>query len=114
MKSINTNWTKEDLLIYTLIYCANADYVETHFEIEHIKSKIKESNYDKIKAEFIKDKPNESLVKIKDAFDKHGYTADEKEFFFDDIRDLFVVDGKYSIHEQELFKSINNIIEYRF
>lgn len=114
MKLQDTHWTKEELLIYTLIYCANVDYIESHFEVEHIKSKVKECNYEELKAEFDKDKPNESLVKIKDAFDKHGYTVDEKELFFDDIRRLFIVDGKYSTHEQELFKSLNNIIEYRF
>lgn len=114
MKTHDTNWTKEELLIYTLIYCANADYNESEFEIKHIKSKIKDSDYDSLKKEFDRDTPHDSLQKIKDAFDKHGYSADDKEKFYDDIRILFLADGKYSKDEQNLFEFLTNIIEYRF
>ena len=49
MSTTNSNWTKEDFIIYTLIYCANADYVEEKLELDYIKSKINTSNLENLK-----------------------------------------------------------------
>ena len=55
MEETSPNWTKEELKIYILIYCANADFSESKLETEYIKSKIQTSNFDKIHAEFEND-----------------------------------------------------------
>ena len=47
------NWTKEELKIYILIYCANADFSESKFEVDYIKSRTKTDNFKKNHAEFI-------------------------------------------------------------
>ena len=93
MNNYEAHWTKEELLVYTLIYCANADHHESSIETSIIKSKIQHSDYDKLKAEFEKDSPFARIQKIKDAFDRNEYNLDEKEQFFDDIRDIFLSDG---------------------
>lgn len=111
MEDFNTNWTKEELKIYTLIYCANADYFESHFEISYIKSKVKESDFDKIYAEFKKDNDYASIQKINNCIDRLGYSNKEKDLLFDEMRELFLSDGKYHSLEQNLHRALSNIIQ---
>lgn len=111
MNNYASHWTKEELLIYTLIYCANADHNESLIETNFIKSKIQHSNYEILKSEFEKDSPFTRIQKIKEAFDNNDFSAHEKEDFFDDMRELFLVDRKFSSKEQSLFQSIVNVIE---
>ena len=111
MNTYDTNWSKEELLIYILIYCANSDHHESGIETSFIKSKIQQSDYDKLKAEFMRDSPFARIQKIKDAYDKNEYSLDDKEKLFDDMRELFLADGRFSSLEQNLFQSITNIIE---
>lgn len=111
MEDFNTNWTKEELKIYTLIYCANADYFESHFEISYIKSKVKESDFDKIYAEFKKDNDYASIQKINNCVDRLGYSNKEKDLLFDEMRELFLSDGKYHSLEQNLHRALSNIIQ---
>lgn len=110
MKEFNTGWTKEELKIYTLIYCANADYFESQFEINYIKSKVKKSNFDKIYAEFKSDNDFTRIQKINQTVKTLGYTNEEKDLLFDEMRELFLTDGKYHSLEQNLHKALNNII----
>ena len=112
MNTYDTNWTKEELLIYILIYCANADHHESEIETYFIKSKIQKSNYDKLKNEFIKDSPFARIQKIKDAYDRNQYSVNDKEELFDDMRNLFLTDGRFSNSEQKMFQYITNIIEH--
>ena len=111
MNTYDTNWNKEELLIYILIYCANSDHHQSWIETSFIKSKVKNSDYDKLKAEFDRDSSFARIQKIKDAFDKNQYSVKDKERLFDDMRELFLADGKFSNLEQQLFQSISNIIE---
>ena len=110
MKKFNTNWTKEELKIYILIYCANADFSESKFEIDLIKSKIQTSNFEKIHDEFKKDNDYQSIQKIQLSFKEHGYTNDEIENLFRDIKELFLSDEKYDILEQNLNRGLSLLL----
>lgn len=110
MENFDTGWTKEELKIYTLIYCANADYFESPMELNFIKSKVKESDFDKIYAEFKNDNDFMSVQKINQTIIKLGYTTDEKETLFEEMRELFLADGKYHSFEQNLHRALTNII----
>ncbi len=105
---MRTNWTKEDLIIYTLMYCANVDFKETNLEIEHIKSKIKNSDYEALHAEFKEDNDYQSLEKIFNAI-KDLEIENPKEIV-KEIMETFNSDGKYCNLEQILFKGLNKII----
>jgi hypothetical protein len=110
MEDFTTGWTKEELKIYTLIYCANADFFESHFEISYIKSKIKDSDFDSIYKEFKSDNDYKSVQKIKKTIEDLGYSDEEKEALFDEMRELFLSDGKYQSLEQNLNRALNNIL----
>ena len=111
MKKINTNWTKEELKIYILIYCANADFSESKFEVDFIKSKIQISNFEKIHAEFEQDNDYQSIQKIQLSIEEHGYTNDESNRLFGEIKELFLSDKKYDVLEQNLYRGLSHILK---
>jgi len=105
-----TNWTKEELKVYILIYCANADFSESKFEVDFIKSKIKTNNFDKIHAEFEEDNDYQSIQKIQLSVEEHGYTNDEKNRLFGEIKELFLSDKKYDVLERNLYLGLSQIL----
>ncbi len=109
MKSFETNWTKEELNIYVLIYCAIADFVETKEEIDFIQSKVEASVYEKMKKEFEGDNDFESIQKIQNALKRHGYSESENEALVQEIKALFLADGQYGILERNLLLGMNRI-----
>ena len=111
MKKSNTNWTKEELKVYILIYCANADFSESKFEVDFIKSKIKTSNFENIHAEYEQDNDYQSIQKIQLSMEEHGYTNDEKDRLFGEIKELFLSDKKYDILEQNLYRGLSHILK---
>jgi len=111
MNTYDTNWNKEELLIYILIYCANSDHHQSGIETSFIKSRVKNGNYEKLKEEFEKDSPFARIQKIKDAYDKNDYSLKDKEQLFEDMRDIFLTDGRFSNSEQKIFQYITTIIE---
>ncbi len=108
---MNTNWTKEDLKIYILIYCANADLSESKHEINFIKEKIQNSNFDKIRDEFEKDNEYQSIQKIQTSIKENGYSKVAINNLFDEIKELFKSDDNYDVMEQNLFRGLNRILK---
>jgi len=111
MKEYETNWSKEELKAYILIYCSQADFVVSQNETDFIKSKINMDNFELINHEVINSSDYESIQKILQSIEKHGYSKNEKEILFQDIKDLFLSDGKYEILEQNLFRGLSRILK---
>ena len=110
MSTPKTNWTKEDFIIYTLLYCAHADFVEEKLELDYIKSKINTSNLEDLKLEFSKDNDYTSIQKISDYIEAHNYTDTEKLKLVAEIQNLFVSDGKFDNLEHNLMLGLKKII----
>ena len=110
MSAANTNWTKEDFIIYTLIYCANADYVEEKLELDFIKTKINTSNLENLKAEFSEDNDYASIEKIYDYIKLHNYTQEDKQKLLEDIKALFMSDGNYDTLEYNMMLGLKKIL----
>ena len=111
MKDIENHWTKEEFKIYLLLYCAHADFTESTAEMDLIKLKGQHSNFDKIHAEFDKDNDYQSIQKIQSAFTALGYSANEIESLYDEIKELFLSDGKYDVLEQNLYIGLRHILK---
>ncbi|MEZ4875315.1 MAG: hypothetical protein R2793_07680 [Flavobacteriaceae bacterium] len=110
MENYTTPWTKEELNIYILIYCANANFIESNEEIDFIKMKAKHSSFDKIHKEFEKDNDFQSLQKIQSAIERHGYTSKELETLYAEIKDLYLTDDDYGILEQNLLRGLKHLL----
>ena len=111
MKETTPNWTNEELKVYLLIYCANADFSESKFEIDYIKSKIESSSFDKIHAEFKNDNDYRSIQKIQSSMEKHNYNRDETNSLLDEIKELFLSDNEFDALEQNLFRGLKHILK---
>jgi len=109
MKEFDTNWTKEELKVYILIFCANANFSESKVETAFIKSKTIGNRFERIHNEFDKDNDYQSIQKIRLTLEKYGYSKDDTGRLFKEVKELFLSDGKYDILEQNLFRGLNHI-----
>lgn len=105
---MTTNWTKDDLRMYLLIYCANADFVESPKELEYIKTKVSHSNFAKMHAEFEKDNDYQSIQKIQAAYEALNY--DSPDSLIDEAREFFKSDGDFDVLERNLMLSLRHIL----
>jgi len=109
MEEFDTKWSRDELKTYILIYCAKADLEESKHETEFIISKSNLDIYSKMINEFEKDNDYQSIQKIKVSLEKHGYIRNEINMLYDEIKELFLSDGKYDILEQNLLKGLNYV-----
>ncbi len=104
-----TTWTKEELLAYTLIWCANADFTENEDEIEHILSKVSTETYNHIHEEFEADNDQQSIDKIIATLARLEYSEAEKAQIFDDMKEIFGADGEIDVLEHNLSRGLKHI-----
>ncbi|GJM35858.1 MAG: hypothetical protein DHS20C18_48590 [Saprospiraceae bacterium] len=110
MKEINTNWSKEDLKAYLLLYCANADFVETEEEVNLIQSKVGEDRYKNIHIEFDQDNDYQKIQKIQANLEKHNYSKEQIDSLFQEMKELFLTDGNYDTLEQNLWRGLKRLL----
>ncbi len=109
MKKTNIHWTKEELKIYILIYCANADFSESKIEIDYIKSKMQPNNFEKIHNEFENDNDYQSIQKIQSSIIEHHYENNES--LLKEIMELFLIDDRFDVLEQNLYMGLKHILK---
>lgn len=105
---MKTNWTKDDLRMYLLIYCANADFSESAEEDDFIKSKILHSDFSKMHAEFEADNDYQSIQKIQSAYEDLNY--DSPDSLMDEMREFFKSDGEFDILERNLLMGLRHVL----
>ena len=110
MSSEQQHWTKEELQIYILLLCANADSNETEEEITLIKSKTNQETFEKMYQEFSGDTEEESLEKIQDNLVNHEYSHKEIAELRREMFEVFFSDKKFSMMENTLDKILDNIL----
>jgi uncharacterized tellurite resistance protein B-like protein len=110
MKEFNPNWSEQQLIAYTLLYCAKADFVETDEEKVMIASKIAPDVLEGIKAEFNEDNDYEHAQKIMKAMDNLNYTPSKREALIQEILEMFNSDGEFSQVEKTLYRSLKRLL----
>jgi hypothetical protein len=108
MKKIN--WTKEDIKVYTLIYCANADFFEDDSEVEYIKSMINKSDYNRLHSEYESDNDYQSIQKINNALKYYDFSLKQKQKFFSEIKELFKADGDFDLLEKNMYMNLKRYL----
>lgn len=111
MGNYATNWTKNEFLTYLFIYCINADFREEKKEIAYIEAKTSNTVFNRMHEEFEEDSDYVSLQKIINTHDKLGFSKDNTEELFDNIKELFLTDGKYNIEERNLLKGLKHLLK---
>jgi len=111
MMNYSSNWTKEELVAYILLYMANTDFVESNTEKNIIISIVNMNTFQKIHDEFDNDNDYQSLQKIISGLKQHNYSKDDIDALFVDIKLLFLSDGEYDILEQNMFLYLKKILK---
>lgn len=107
----DSNWTKNELVAYILLYMANTNFVESNTEKNIIISKVNMNTFQKIHDEFDNDNDYQSLQKIINGLKQHNYSKDDIDVLFVDIKLLFLSDGEYDILEKNMFLYLKKILK---
>lgn len=111
MSQENTNWSREEFEAYLLFYAANADFVESEEEKKVIHSKVSETAYAKMHAEFEKDKDFTRIQKIINTAERFELSKQEVDGLFSEIAEIFEADGKVDILEREIFIGLKRVLK---
>ena len=110
MKSNKNIWSKDELQVYILLLCANADGHESAEELKMIKSKTDSGTFEKIYKEFSGDNDEERLHKIDTAIHLHRYSIMEIAAFRREMYEIFFSDCNFTLMEKNLDRILDNII----
>ncbi|WCO03258.1 hypothetical protein [Psychroserpens ponticola] len=106
----NTNWTKQELIAYILLFVAHSDLKETKQEHEYILSRVDEETYMHIKSEFDADNDYQSITKIIDAIHSEESYKDNPDELFADIKLMAFADGNMDQMEYAIYNSLKKIL----
>lgn len=110
MESQTRQWTKDELEIYILLLCANADSVITEEEMEAIRSKFNPATFENIYKEFQHDSEDEGLKKIENNICYHEYSHKELSEMKVEMQNIFHADNRYSLMEHNMERILNRIL----
>ncbi|NNK83526.1 MAG: hypothetical protein HKO92_10425 [Flavobacteriaceae bacterium] len=105
-----SNWTKEELVAYILLYAAHCNLEIDNHEKNVIISKVDMQTFQKVYDEFDKDNDYQSLQKIVSALEEEHYSKIELDILFEDIKKLFLSDGSYDTMERNLYSFLKNML----
>jgi hypothetical protein len=111
MSDTHTNWTKEELSAYILLYCANANFEATPEEIRLIRSKVRPSKYQSIHDTFEQDNDYQSAQKIQAAVTRLGLSEREINTLLEEMKALFFADGDFEAAEKTIFLGLRHILK---
>jgi len=111
MEEFKTNWTREELKAYILLYCAYANFIETEAEKEFIKSKVGEDKYQKVHKEFDQDNDYQRIQKIQHTVLRYNYSNSEVDRLFENIKKMFLSDGSIDILEENIYRGLQHLLK---
>lgn len=111
MNGFATTWTHEELKAYLLLYAAHADFNVSAEEKEHIKSKVGEKEYEKIRKEFEDDNDYQQIQKINATIARFNYSKKELDELFQGIKKLFLSDGEMDNLEQNIYRGLKKLLQ---
>lgn len=106
----NTNWTKQELVAYILLFVAHSDLKETKKEHEYILSRVNQDTYNHIKEEFDADNDYQSITKIVDAVNTEPTYSSNPDELFADIKLMAFADGNMDQMEYAIYNSLKKIL----
>jgi len=110
MSEFQTNWTKDELIAYILLYAAKADYIETKEEQEIVLARVSKERFDKIHNELDNDNDYVSVQKISDTMHEFNFSNKDIEAIISEIKALFLSDGNFDVLEQNLFRGLKRLL----
>ncbi|CAM1344729.1 hypothetical protein [Tenacibaculum amylolyticum] len=109
---LNTDWTPEELQAYVCIFSMNADLEESPDEVKLIKQMVSEDTFDSMYEEFKEDNDYQAIQKIRKTIEDLGYTKDQVQHVFDDMKSIFNADNKFSVLERNLAIGLKRVLDF--
>lgn len=103
-------WTKDELQVYILLLCANADSDETEEELDLIRKKIDTATFEKMHKEFGADSAEERLEKIDINIQFLDYSHLELTALRREMYEIFFSDCEFKMMERNLDRILDNIL----
>ncbi len=110
IKITSTSWSDDELLTYILIHCGSADLNISSEEEAYITSRVSQDLYHQMLTIYLNDTEQDRIYKIKDAYDDHIYNNNETDVLYEEMHNLFHIDGDYDKLEQAVFRKLDTIL----
>lgn len=106
-----SNWRKDELIAYILLYVANSDLHETNDEKDFIMSKVDRITFASVHKEFDEDNDYQCLQKIIKSVKAHDYFRDDYAELFVDIKLMLYADGESEEIEEVTYMYLRKILK---
>lgn len=110
MNDFTTQWSRVEFKTYLMLYCANADFIETEDEKEIIQSRVHKDILKHIHKEFDKDNDYQRIQKIVNTAERFGYTKDKVDELLSKLKELFFKDHDMDILEKNMFRGLKHLL----
>ena len=106
-----SNWNKDELMAYILLYAAHSDFKENNHERNVIISKVDMQTFQKVHDEFSQDNDFQSIQKILASIETHKYSSEKIDEILADIKGLFFADSDFDIKEHSMLLFLKRILK---
>jgi hypothetical protein len=110
MKDVKNHWSKKELKLYILMFCAKVDQVESPEETALIKAKTDPETFDRLYNEFCGDDEDACFEKIEDTIGKFPFSPREITEIKKEVLEVFSADKNVAMKERYLVKVLDNIL----
>tara|TARA_R110000782_G_scaffold170044_3_gene261827 strand:- start:630 stop:965 length:336 start_codon:yes stop_codon:yes gene_type:complete len=110
MSNSSKNWSKNELKVYLLLLCAQADSEQTAEEINLIKQKTDSATFTSLYKEFKKDDEDTRFEKVEASIGVLEFSQKELSDLKKEFHELFHSDKKITAAEQYMNKILDNIL----
>jgi hypothetical protein len=111
MNNFKTQWSRVEFKTYLLLYCANADFVETEEEKEIIQSRVNKDILKNIHKEFDNDNDYQRMQKIASTATRFEYDHNQVNVLIEKMKQLFFPKGEeMGTLEQNMFRGLKHLL----
>ncbi|KJD35644.1 hypothetical protein PW52_07805 [Tamlana sedimentorum] len=110
MKIDAKKWTEGEFKAYVLLFCANSNYREVSQDINILKHHVGKDELQAVSNEFDKDNDYQSIQKICMAIEEQGYSKDQLQALFQEIKELFLSGEKFDNVKKNIFMSFKRML----
>ncbi len=104
------DWSYEEFLSYIMLYAASADLEISDKEIDLIKQKSGNINFENVYAKFNSHSDYESIQAIAACKEKHFNSEQELNKVFEDMNKIFISDGHFDELEKNQLRALRHIL----
>lgn len=109
MKNTDIQYTKEESRAFILFYCAQIDFTLSREELMFIISKTHLNHISNTSKEIYGSNDFQIIQKIQLLVEKYWQMEADKNRLLKEIKDLFLIDGKWNQMERNLYRGFNQL-----